>query len=240
MNNYTIRPLRLGTIRRKKENMSYHCGVTDIMDFPLIAWYLEGKGHKILVDTGGTAGGGTRWQPYFRAENESLERSLQNIGVSPGEIDTVILTHLHWDHASNNHLFPGARFVIQKKEYDFLVAPEPAVKTGYEPGLPLKTGYELVDGDCDIYPGISVVLAPGHSAGMQCVVVETRAGKYVLGGDLVTLFENWEAQPHIPNGVFYDLDLMLESLAKIDRLHCAVLPSHDQEVFRRSAVYPPQ
>ena len=42
MSVYAIRPLRLGTIRRKKENMSYQCGVTDIIDFPLIAYYLEG------------------------------------------------------------------------------------------------------------------------------------------------------------------------------------------------------
>ena len=239
MNNYTIRPLRLGTIRRKKENMSYRCGVTDIMEFPLISYYLEGAGHKIIVDTGGIPPDGVKWQPYSRAENESLDKALRSIGVSPAEIDIVILTHLHWDHASNNQLFSRARFIVQKKEYDYLTAPEPEVKAGYEMGLVLKTEYELVDGDSNVMSGISVVLAPGHSAGMQCVVVETRVGKYILGGDLVTLFENWESEPHIPNGVFYDLNTMLVSLEKIDRIHGMVLPGHDQEVFKRSAIYPP-
>jgi glyoxylase-like metal-dependent hydrolase (beta-lactamase superfamily II) len=103
-----------------------------------------------------------------------------------------------------------------------------------------KTEYELVDGDSNILPGISVVLAPGHSVGMQCVGVETRVGKYILGGDLITLFENWEAEPHIPNGVFYDLNIMLESLEKIDRIHGVVLPGHDQEAFNRSSIYPPE
>jgi N-acyl homoserine lactone hydrolase len=239
MSNYTIRPLRLGTIRRKKENMSYKCGATDILDFPLIAWYLEGADHKIMVDTGGTPPDGVKWQPYFRTENESLGQALQNVGVSPEEIDIVILTHLHWDHASNNRIFSRARFIAQKKEYDYLLVPEPEVKVGYYMGLALETEYELVDGDSDVVPGISVVLAPGHSPGMQCVVIETRAGKYILGGDLVTLFENWEAEPHIPNGVFYDLSTMLESIEKIDRIQGIVLPGHDQEVFNRCAVYPP-
>jgi glyoxylase-like metal-dependent hydrolase (beta-lactamase superfamily II) len=240
MNNYIIRPLRLGTISRKKENMSYNCGVTDIIDFPLISYYLEGAGHKIIVDTGGISPDGIKWQPYSRNENESPDKALLNIGASPEQIDIVILTHLHWDHASNNHIFPNARFIVQKKEHDYITAPEPEIKAGYELDLVLQTKYELVDGDTIITPGIRVVLAPGHSAGMQCVVVDTRAGKYILGGDLITLFENWEAEPHIPNGVFYDLNIMLGSLEKIDRLNGIVLPGHDQEVFSRSAIYPPK
>jgi N-acyl homoserine lactone hydrolase len=238
MNTYTIRPLRLGTIKRKKENMSYKCGITDIFSFPLISYYLEGAGHKIIVDTGGTPPDGVKWQPYFRSENETPDKALKGIGVSVEEIDIVILTHLHWDHASNNSLFPKARFIVQKKEYEYLKKPEPETKTGYEPELALKTRYELVDGDHDIISGISVVLAPGHSIGMQCVAVETKAGKYILGGDLVTLFENWEASPHVPNGVYHDMDMMLESLEKIDKLHGIVLPGHDEEVFKRQNIYP--
>jgi glyoxylase-like metal-dependent hydrolase (beta-lactamase superfamily II) len=238
MNTYKIRPLRLGTIQRKKENMSYKCGITDVLDFPLISYYLEGAGHKIIVDTGGITPDGVKWQPYFRSENETLDKALQSIGVSPEEIDMVILTHLHWDHASNNHLFPRARFITQQKEYDYLKKPGPEIKVGYELEQALKTQYELVDGDHDIISGISVVLAPGHSIGMQCVVVETRAGRYILGGDLVTLLENWETSPHIPNGVFYDLDMMLASLEKIDKLHGIVLPGHDGEVFKRRSIYP--
>lgn len=239
MSDYTIRPLRLGTIRRKKENMSYKCGVNDIVDFPLISYYLEGDDHRIIVDTGGTPPDGVKWQPYFRTENESLERALLNIGVSAEDIDTVLLTHLHWDHASNNHLFPNARFIVQRKEYDYITASQPEVKGGYDIDLVLQTKYELVDGDSDIIPGISVVLAPGHSVGMQCVVVDTKMGKYILGGDLITLYENWETVPHIPNGVHYDLEIILDSLTKIERIEGFMLPGHDEEVFYRSSVYPP-
>jgi len=211
--------------------------VSDIMEFTLMAYYLESDRYKILVDTGGTPPDGKRWQPYSRLEGESLDQALAAIGVAPEDIDTVILTHLHWDHASNNHLFPKARFFVQRKEYDYLTAPEPAVKNGFDPDLVMKTNYEFIDGDCEIVEGVSVVLTPGHSAGMQCVVVETTAGKYVLGGDLITLFVNWEAIPHIPNGVCYDLDLMVKSMEKVDKLHGTVLPGHDEKVFAFQ-VYP--
>jgi N-acyl homoserine lactone hydrolase len=233
INKYTIRPLRLGTIRRKKESMSYHCGVDEIWDFPLISYYLEGDGSKIIVDTGGSAPDGRKWQPYFRKKNERLDRALFDIGVSPAEINLVIFTHLHWDHAGNNRIFSNARFVVQKKELDYLLSPEPKVKAGYEADLVMRTKYETIDGDCEIVPGISVVLTPGHTVGMQCVVVETASDKYILGGDLITLLENWEAVPPIPSGNHYNLELMKKSLDRVQELHGKILPGHDEKVFKQ-------
>jgi N-acyl homoserine lactone hydrolase len=232
INQYTIRPLRLGTIRRKKESMAYHCGIDEIWDFPLVSYYLEGSGSKIIVDTGGSMPDGQKWQPYFRNKNEGLDSALSDIGVSPEEINLVIFTHLHWDHAGNNRIFPNARFIVQKKELDYLLSPEPKVKAGYEVDLVLQTKYETVDGDCEIIPGISVVLTPGHTVGMQCVVVETASGKFILGGDLITLFENWEAIPHIPNGNYYSLELMMKSLDRVQKLNGKILPGHDEKVFK--------
>ncbi|UWG98909.1 N-acyl homoserine lactonase family protein [Dehalobacter sp. DCM] len=234
---FTIHPLRVGTIQRKKGNMAYQCLGDVLLEFPLITYYLEGNGHKIIVDTGGSIPEGERWQPYSRLEEEELDYALLAIGVLPEEIDLVILTHLHWDHAGNNRLFPNARFVVQKKELDYLLAPEPKIKAGFETDLVMETKYDTVDGDCEIIPGISVLLTPGHTTGMQCVVVKTASGQYVLGGDLITLFENWEAIPHIPGGVHYDLSVVMESLNKIDKLNAKVLPGHDPKVFERK-IYP--
>lgn len=237
MKTYTIRPLRVGTIWRKKENMTYQSGETQIAAFPLISYYLENEDHKIIVDTGGTVPDGKKWAPYTRSQEENLDQALKNIGVSPQEIDLVIFTHLHWDHASNNHLFPNARFIAQKKEYEYLVSPEPKVKVGYETDLVLQTNYEFIDGDQEIVDGISVVLAPGHCTGMQCVVVETTEGKYIIVGDLIPVYANWEAVPHQANGCHDDLNAMMDSLGKIDKLHGRILPGHDEKVFAQK-IYP--
>ncbi len=177
---------------------------------------------KIIVDTGGDEPDGIKWMPYSRTKDESMVNALAKIGVNCEDINVVILTHLHWDHCCNNHLFPNTRFILQQKEYDFLFSPELHKIPGYLKDLVLQTTYDLVDGDKKIVDGISVVLAPGHSPGMQCVLVNTKSRVYILGGDLITLLENWEAVPHIPDGVYYDFETMLKSMDKIEAL-CTVV-----------------
>ena len=226
---YMIQPMRLGTILRKKSNMIYHCGSDAMTAFPLIAFYLEGEGHKILVDTGGSAPDGVHWMPYARQADERLERALRKIGVCPEEIDTVLLTHLHWDHAGNNRALPNARFLVQKLEYDFLASP--GEKPGFERELALQSSYELLEGDCAVFDGISVVLTPGHSVGSQCVLVDTAQGRKIIAGDLFPTYENWRANPKIPNGGFYDLRVIQSSMEKIGALGYDILPGHEAGIF---------
>ena len=240
METYVIKPLRLGTIIRNKKAMSYNSSEDSVQPFPLISYYLESNNYKIIVDTGGDEPNGVKWMPYSRTKDESIETALAKIGVNCQDIDMVILTHLHWDHCCNNQLFTNARFILQKKEYDFLFTPELQKEKGYVKDLVLQTKYDLVDGDKKIVDGISVVLAPGHSPGMQCVLVNTKAGLYILGGDLITLLENWEADPHTPDGVYYDFETMLKSMDKIEALcvgGAKVLPGHDERVFKHK-IYP--
>ena len=123
---YTILPLHLGDITRPRSNMIYGYEGKEMQDFPLIAYYLEGE-HKILVDTGGSAPGsaqGQRAAPYKRLPEQELDAALGSIGVSADDVEYVVFTHLHWDHAGNNHLFSNAKFFCQKIEYDSLIDPE--------------------------------------------------------------------------------------------------------------------
>jgi glyoxylase-like metal-dependent hydrolase (beta-lactamase superfamily II) len=217
--------------------MYYKCPVSTVIDFPLISYYLENADHKIIVDTGGSSPEGSKFAPYTRTKEQELDQALAKIGVDPKDIDIVILTHLHWDHSGNNRLFPNARFICQRKEYEYLLDPATDHR-GYEVENVMKTTYELVDGDCEIVNGISVVLTPGHTVGLQCVVVGTTAGKYILSNDLVTLFECWETKPRIPNAANYDVGVIFDSLEKIERISDLILPGHDSDVFTRQEVYP--
>jgi glyoxylase-like metal-dependent hydrolase (beta-lactamase superfamily II) len=235
MSHYKITPLHLGDITRPKSNMIYGYEGAEVQDFPLIAYYLEGE-HKILVDTGGSppeSAQGKRAAPYKRMPEQELDRALGAIGVDPGDIDTVILTHLHWDHAANNHFFPEAALLCQKIEYESLLDPN-VTKKGYDLENVLKFSYGLIDGDRQIFDGISVVLTPGHTLGMQCVVVDTDLGKVILTGDLVTLRESLSYDPPRFNALLYDdsaLDAMKESLKKILPISRTILPGHDPNVF---------
>ena len=223
---YKITPLCLGHIQRPKTNMIYQCGDSAIQDFPLIAFYLENDEHKIMVDTGGTAPDGKKWMPYQRSDNESMEAQLAAIRVDPKEIDTVILTHLHWDHAGNNTLFPNAIFYAQRFECENLEQP------GVDVFEVSKTVYMPVDGNTILFPGIRLVLTPGHSRGSQCVIVDTIDGEVGITGDLIPTYENWEADPKIPNGGNYDIEIITKSIEKIGHLCKKILPGHDNKVLR--------
>ena len=230
MSNYTIKPIKLGTIKRPVSNMLYNADTLDDFDFPLIAYYLESEDHKIIVDTGGSAPHPDRWQPYTRNIDEEIDNALEKIGVKTDEIDMVIFTHLHWDHAGNNAYFKNARFLAQKIEVECYYGKD-EVK-GYEVELLRETDIETIDGDIEIVPGISTVLVPGHSVGSQALIVDTSEGKYILSGDLVPRFENWRSDPKIPNGAFDSLETILASYAKLAALGIdRILPGHEPLVF---------
>jgi glyoxylase-like metal-dependent hydrolase (beta-lactamase superfamily II) len=236
---YRITPLQLGTIWRKKTNMAYGCGINDVLPFPIIAYYLESvdKSRRILVDTGGSAPGNKKWMPYERPVEQNIDAALAAIGIKPNDIDTVILTHLHWDHASNNGLFGNAKFYVQKKEYEQISDPAVTEIPGFIVPLVRQTRYELLDGDVELTDGISVSLTPGHTRGHQCVLVDTEAGVHIIGGDLVTLLENWTHEPKIPTGGYYDLGVITESMNKLAHVKGLMLPGHDFEVLKKP-VYP--
>jgi N-acyl homoserine lactone hydrolase len=81
-----------------------------------------------------------------------------------------------------------------------------------------------------------VVSLPGHTPGSQGVLVETDAGPFLLAGDTVDTYENWEGNSqveHIPSGIHTDLFQYFDSFRKIEHLGCEVIPSHDAAVLER-------
>ncbi|MCL2165342.1 MAG: N-acyl homoserine lactonase family protein [Oscillospiraceae bacterium] len=232
---YNITPLHLGDITRPKSNMIYGYDGTEIQDFPLIAYYLEGE-HKILVDTGGSAPdsqAGKRAAPYKRSQKQELDVALRSIGVSAEDIEYVIFTHLHWDHAGNTHLFPRAKLYCRKIEYESLIGPDVDQK-GYDIDYLLGFEYDLIDGDKELFEGVTVISAPGHTRGMQCVAVDSGIGKVVLTGDLVTLRESLNYNPPRFNALLYSdtaVSVAQNSLDKILAISDLVLPGHDNSVF---------
>lgn len=132
-----------------------------------------------LVDTGiGAADSpASGWAPV----PGTLSGELAAAGVTPAEIGTVILTHLHSDHASGTvaegrPLFENARHVLQRAELDAA-----AGRMLDEVVTPLKDQLHVVEGDTEVAPGVHVHATPGHTPGHQIA----RAGELAMTGDLV-------------------------------------------------------
>jgi N-acyl homoserine lactone hydrolase len=228
-----------------KPALTYMRHFGETQDVPLIMFVIEGGDRPVIVDTGGDP---ARARDYhgFRMEQAPEQRpgaALRALDVDPADVRIVINTHLHWDHSSNNHLFPHARVVVQQRELDYAVNPVPwhnrtfETLPGQEPAwMRSKDRVMPVDGDAEVALGVSVVALPGHTPGSQGVLVECGDHPYLIAGDCVYTYENWSGDDeaaHIPAGLYTDLIAYEASFQMIEHLDCEVIPSHDFEVLER-------
>ena len=246
--NTFIYPIHLGTITDFESSLATlrrNFGIK--REMPCIGWVILGSGKKIIVDTGPS---GSDWSlkyhwPLKKEPSQEIEASLQTLGLSPKEIDLVILTHLHWDHCYNLELFSNASFVVQKKELEYAIAPLPADRRVYEVDIPgiqppwMKVFGRMVpvDKDQQIVAGIRVIFLPGHTPGCQGVIVDTEQGEWVIAGDTVPVYENWRSKDFrtpAPSGLFQNLHNFYHSLKRLEIFGDKVLPSHDGRVLNHS------
>ena len=245
---YTIRPVCVGTLTIDKSHLVFGVGYGEKIDSAVCMWYVEGAGRRIMVDTGCCD---PEWSakyhyPLKRTPEQEPRTALAAIGVDPADIDTVVCTHLHWDHCYNHELFTKARFYVQKTELQYAAAPHPMNCKAYESitiGMTppyLKTRFEVVDGDLELAQGLKLYFAPGHTPGMQGLAVDTKAGVYFVASDNLPLYLNWEGnqlQKHIPGINFVNVDDYYRTFKLIERVADHILPGHDPKMLEK-AVYP--
>jgi len=206
-----------------------------LIDAPLISWYIEGSDQKILVDTGGgdPSEAHPRWRPYKREKDQSIENALNKIGVRCEDVDILIVTHLHWDHSAGNGLFLNAKIIVQEEELRAARSPFPINVHAYIKEIVEDIDYTVISGDQEIAKGVKVFLTPGHTYGLQGVLVEAEKKRYFIASDTFGFFKNLETEPPLISGIYVDLKKYYESLRKISNLSAFVLPGHDFRVFEK-------
>lgn len=234
---YSIRPINTGFVANNPMQYHYHPSTHGFHkelknqreDFPVFAFLVEGNGKKILVDTGMCDS--ERANKYHhpgshQEKGQAIFEQLASIGISEQEIDTVILTHLHWDHASYLDHFKNAVFYVNEKELEFAEHPIPLYYKSYEaPELNIISSFANIKfqkcyGEMEIFDGICVFETPGHSPGHMSVEVRTETGKYIIGGDCAFRLENFKPIPELhyditPPGRFYNI---LETWRSLERV----------------------
>lgn len=250
MDHWTIWPISVGTIGHvEKSNLTYARNQGEKLDVCSVMYLLKGGSELILVDTGMSD---PDWaskyhHPSTRDESQEPIKALAKLGVAPEEISIVICTHLHWDHCFNNSLFTKARIIVQRDEIQYALFPLPIHALYYEafsigmtpPWLRSISSFEIIDGDQEIAPGISMIKLPSHTPGFQGVNVKTKKGNYLVGSDFCPLFENWPGKNKepIPSGIHVNLLDYYDSFRKVNTFADFVLPGHDIKVLEQKC-YP--
>jgi glyoxylase-like metal-dependent hydrolase (beta-lactamase superfamily II) len=235
MPNYTIHPIAVCQGPRDGSHFTYRANFGVTINTACYAWYIKGSSRKILVDTGATA---AMFRERGATETDliSMEQGLAKLGVTPEEIDIVILTHLHCDHVELAYLYKNAKFIVQKKELEYARHPHPLDADFYVKSYFEGLNYDIIDGDAKIEPGISVFLSPGHSPGGQSIEIKTSAGKAIIPGFCCVgdTFKQTEAMKHrgwevtIPL-IHQDARETYDSVLKVKRRADIILSLHGPE-----------
>ena len=181
-------------------------------------------------------------KPYRRMPGApDFVTALANTGVDPDEIETVVLTHLHYDHSCNLKNKKNLKEVyVQQKELLYAIAPKKEDLYYYslreDCGGPEWTDalgkFKILDGDSQICEGVHVLLTPGHSPGSQSVDVDTAEGVFILTGDFISILESFTTRT--PNAILNNEKDWFDSYEKIAAIPDAIiLPSHEKRIFDR-------
>jgi glyoxylase-like metal-dependent hydrolase (beta-lactamase superfamily II) len=151
---------------------------------------IETAERNILIDTGAGNKTSEKLRAIYGIENEGaptrLETSLRVAGVEPEDVDTIIATHLHFDHAGGQTTlrddgsvvpaFPNARYLIRRGEWEAAHSPNRRIASSYTRSDfdPLHEAgvLELTDGDMEVVPGVKLVGLPGHTADHQGLLID--------------------------------------------------------------------
>jgi glyoxylase-like metal-dependent hydrolase (beta-lactamase superfamily II) len=187
-------------------------------------------GRTIVVETGiGTKLPEKRARQVQLREPEGMLVALKRLGIRPDEVDVVLTTHLHWDHAggltrrsADGHLeltFPRATHFVQRSEWDFALAPDVRSLSGYvqDDFLPVEAArrVEFVAGDAEVLSGVELRLTGGHTPGHSVPILRAGDLACAVTGDLVPT----RAHLRVPWNMAADLDvprLMQEKARLLD------------------------
>ncbi len=239
---YEVYAIKYATLeRRASENFIGGDPHETASNLDYYVWLARSEARTFVIDTGfDSAVAERRGRRMITPPGESLKR----LGVEPGAVKDVIITHLHYDHVGNFGLFPAATFHLQDDEMSYATGRYMAhefFSYAYEVDevvAMVRKAYQgrvrFHDGDAELAPGLSLHKIGGHTRGLQAVRAHTRAGWIVLASDASHLYANLNENRPFP--IVYDVGRMIEGYRRLRELADApelIVPGHDPLVMKR-------
>jgi glyoxylase-like metal-dependent hydrolase (beta-lactamase superfamily II) len=196
-----------GVVPKNMWSKSYHLG-DEMNRVPLSSrvLFVETDANKIVIDCGIGDKFDSKYRSVYGLEAfsgfltpPSLTETLEANLIGPESIDSVIITHLHFDHCGGATVksksgtiepaLPNARHYIQKSQWNRALNPSVKDRASYlsDNYLPLYDCgiVEFIDGCGEILPNIKAEVVNGHSAGMQIVYIQDDCSSYLYAADLI-------------------------------------------------------
>ena len=211
------------------------------MPLDYFVWAIVGESRNFVFDTGFDAVmAKQRGREFLTPPGDGLKM----IGVDPDSVQDVVISHMHYDHAGNNGLFPNATYHVQDREMAFCTGRcmcHANLRRSFEEadvaamvGRLFRGRVQFHNGVDELAPGITVHHVGGHTDGLQVMRVKTERGWVVLASDASHFYANFEEMRAYPT--VYNVGDMLEGFAAVRRLATSlrhVVPGHDPQVFQR-------
>jgi N-acyl homoserine lactone hydrolase len=242
---YRVQCLRTATHTAPEPIFLFMRGFDKSREVNCYFWLIQGGGRNILVDTGMGGEYPNKLRESARksrggfpvAPGEDTLSLLKKHGLTPDDIDVVILSHLHYDHIANIPLFKKAGIIINKKGWHAARHPIHPVFDQFPKDVldymetAMWEQINLVEDEAEIVPGIEVIWTGGHTACSQAVKIATEKGRVILTGDVAYLYDNLELNHPVGLGVS-----LYESAAALKRLKeegDILLPGHDKAILAK-------
>ena len=163
-------------------------------------YLIQSKRRNVLVDTGLGNKLNAKWRDVYAVKKDgALLEELDKVGVAPDDVDVVILTHLHFDHAGGattidedgvlRITFPKATYFAQRRDWLDATRPNERTRGGYQPEdfLLLKEAgrLRLLEGDQYVTKNVSLVVTGGHTTAHQVVRVASRRRVGYFPADII-------------------------------------------------------
>ena len=127
------------------------------------------------------------WIKSLAAPQERVDAQLALLDLKPSDLDLVVNTHFHFDHAGGNALFTGVPIAAQEEELIAARESDDYLPVWDAPGLQFRS----VRGDWSPLPGVEMLFTPGHSPGHQSMLVRLEEQPWLFTWDAVYTEEHW-------------------------------------------------